>query len=115
MAISVFALCWLAWTVSCHENDSRVNDLCDATARGDTARVQTIVKADPSLVSRRDNNSDTPLHLAAFYGRGDVAALLLADGADVNARGRGGGTPLYYAVWNNRPAVAGLLLSQKPM
>jgi ankyrin repeat protein len=110
-AISVLALCWLGIASACYKNDSKVNDLCAASARGDTARVQALLKVNPSLVSRRDDNSDTPLHWAALYGRRDVAALLLANGAD--ARGHSGATPLYDAVWNNHEAVVDLLLAQK--
>ncbi|HYL85379.1 MAG TPA: ankyrin repeat domain-containing protein, partial [Candidatus Angelobacter sp.] len=39
----------------------------------------------------------TPLHLAACWGRKDIAELLLASGADVNPKDNTGATPLYYA------------------
>jgi ankyrin repeat protein len=113
IAIAVSALCWLGIASSCHKDDDQINELCAASGRGDTARVQALLKTNPTLVSRKDDNGDTPLHWAAMYGRKDVAALLLAIGADVNANGHRGATPLYYAAWNNQKAVAEELLAQK--
>jgi ankyrin repeat protein len=113
IAISISALCWLGIASSCYKDNSKVNDACAASAWGDTAKVQALLKADPGLASRRHSNGDTPLHCAALYGRRDVAALLLANGADVNAKGHEGTTPLYNAVWNNHEAVVELLLSKQ--
>ncbi|MDP7254779.1 MAG: ankyrin repeat domain-containing protein, partial [Planctomycetota bacterium] len=42
----------------------------------------------------RNNYGRTPLHLAAFSGRKEVATLLLDGGADVNATNRARKTPL---------------------
>ena len=52
-----------------------------------------------------------PLHLAAEYGRKEVAELLIAKGADVNAKEWRGGTPLQYAAQKGHNEVAELLIA----
>lgn len=47
--------------------------------------------ADPDVIYR---DGHVPLHTAAFFGRADVAALLIEHDADVNARNLTGETPL---------------------
>src|SRR5688500_7893012 len=52
----------------------------------------------------------TPLHIAAEFGREDLAPVLLAAGADVNAKTRGNGfTPERYAVASRSDAITDLL------
>ncbi|CAB0032104.1 unnamed protein product, partial [Trichogramma brassicae] len=46
-------------------------------------------------VNARDENNDTPLHLAVDSGRGDLTKLLLQKGADPNAANVEGSTPLH--------------------
>jgi ankyrin repeat protein len=45
-------------------------------------------------VNARNDNGDTPLHLAAEFGRKEVVEFLLTNKADVNARDNNGETPL---------------------
>ena len=45
----------------------------------------------------RLSDGATPLHLAAYTGQGDVAALLVAEGADLEARTPKGQSPLHFA------------------
>jgi ankyrin repeat protein len=71
----------------------------DAARKGDLAKVQALVKENPSLVSSTDKMGDTPLHLAAQNDRANVVEFLLANGADVNARNNNGSsTPLDLAL-----------------
>lgn len=77
----------------------------------------------PSVVRRRladgwdiDDRTDdgfTPLHLAAYFGRLEVARLLLERGADPNAVATNGSrvTPLHSAVSARHRDLAGLLLA----
>jgi len=48
-------------------------------------------------VNAKDEEGETPLHLAAGGCRKEVIELLIEKGADVNAQGVGGMTPLDWA------------------
>ena len=54
----------------------------------------------------------TPLHLAAEFGREDLAELLIAGGANVEAWNGRQETPLHTSATYGRPAVAKLLLAR---
>lgn len=58
--------------------------LLAAAARGDAARLKTLLdaKADPGI---RDAYRRTPLHVAAYAGHHDAMRMLVAAGADPNA------------------------------
>jgi ankyrin repeat protein len=99
---------------------------CLAFHRGNTGLLETHLKKDPGLLSRRFSEAEifppelglkpgdglhltpidgaTLLHLAIEYDELDIAAWLLEKGADANARaavdaeGFGGHTPLFHAV-----------------
>ena len=58
----------------------------DAAAKGDIKKVQAMIQADPKVVSAKDKNGDTPLHLAALHGQDKVVQALLDAGADPNAK-----------------------------
>ena len=65
-----------------------------AVEEGDAERVRELLQASPALANARDEQGATPLHIAAFHGVRDVAAVLIEAGADVNARdARFGATP----------------------
>lgn len=55
-----------------------------AIARGDAAGAAIFMR-DPAAIERRDDNARTPLHLAAFMRRPDLATQLIARGADPDA------------------------------
>jgi ankyrin repeat protein len=58
----------------------------DAARRGDVKKVKELLASDPKLVSDRDKNGDSPLHVAALHGQLEVAQALIDAGADVNAK-----------------------------
>lgn len=58
----------------------------DAARKGDTKKVQALLASDPKLVSDRDGDGNTPLHIAAKYGQLEAAQALVAAGADVNLK-----------------------------
>ncbi|MGH7973054.1 MAG: ankyrin repeat domain-containing protein [Limisphaerales bacterium] len=59
-------------------------EIHDAAKNGDLKEIEALLKDKPDPVFGQDSNGRTPLHLAASFGRQDVAELLLAQGAKVN-------------------------------
>ena len=56
-------------------------------------------------VNAKDEDENTPLHRAAYYGHKEIVVLLIAKGADVNVKNDVGYTPLD----GNHPDTADLL------
>jgi ankyrin repeat protein len=92
---------------------SRFGPIHSAAMRGDLAKSNMLLKSDPSLVSTKDNQDQTPLHYAAMNDHKDVAQLLLENKADVNARTSDDWTPLHFAALNNHKDLVQLLLENK--
>jgi uncharacterized protein len=65
-----------------------VLDIFEAAAVGRAERVAELLDADPGLVSAWADDGFTPLHLAAYFGHVDAVRLLLERGADVGAVSR---------------------------
>ncbi|WP_309572582.1 ankyrin repeat domain-containing protein [Deinococcus sp.] len=82
-------------------------DVFEAAALGDVAHMRDLLEggADVNAVS---GDGFTPLGLAAFFGRADVAQALLERGADVNAVSANAMRvqPLHSAVAGNHEALA---------
>lgn len=85
--------------------------LFEACAAGEVDRVEQLLASGPD-VNAYSHDGWTPLHLAAFFGRGRISELLLAHGADARAlsRNANGNTPLHAALAGNHQMVAGLLI-----
>ena len=73
----------------------------------DRVKVEVLLKDNPELVSSKAEGWWIPLHVAAEYGKKDIAELLLANKAVVNAGDEFNWTPLHKAamkghrdVWN---------------
>lgn len=60
--------------------------LHQATAAGDRAQVQKLLRTYPTLVYSRDEAGKTPLHVAAETNQTDIAALLLKAGAEIDTQ-----------------------------
>ena len=75
-------------------------DVFEASTAGDLARVRELVAADGSLVNASAPDGFSPLGLAAFFRRREIAAHLLAHGADPSAPSQNAMnvTPLHSAV-----------------
>ena len=70
----------------------------EALANGDLQKIKDMLRADPSLVFRKDQAwGQTPLFLATSRSE-EVVRLMLADHADVNVRDPNGTTPLHIAI-----------------
>ena len=89
-------------------------DVFDAAAVGDADRLAELLDGDPNLTGAWSADGFTALHLAAFFGRGDAARLLLDRGADVGTVARNDleVQPLHSAVaGKHREIVAALLVA----
>ena len=84
----------------------------DAATLGDFGRVKQLVAQDPELVNSLSGDGFTPLGLAAFTGRLEIAEFLLAQGADVNfvSQGENQFTALTGAVASGSAPIVKLLL-----
>ncbi len=82
-----------------------------AARNGEVQRIGALLKNDPTLVLRIDNEGSTPLHFATESDHKDAAQLLLTCGADVNAKDKWGYTPLHVAAREGREDLAELLLA----
>jgi ankyrin repeat protein len=79
--IALFLLAALALT-----SPAFCGPIHDAAQKGDLNKVKALVQSDPKVVTSKDKNGNTPLHLAAFHDHAAVAEFLLANGAEVNAK-----------------------------
>jgi ankyrin repeat protein len=91
--------------------------LHEASALGLVDRARAHLDADPQGIAVHSHDGFTALHLAAFFGHRDLAALLLDRGADVNARSKSerfaqSNTPLHAAAANKQVDVARLLVER---
>lgn len=60
----------------------------EAAATGRTERVRELLRDDPSLANAFGDDGFHPLGLACFFGHVETARVLLEEGADVNALSR---------------------------
>lgn len=74
------------WDAVAHILETRpVASLAEAATVGDVAAVRAHLADDPTLVAQRTGDGFTPLHLATYFRRPAVVAVLLEHGADVHA------------------------------
>jgi ankyrin repeat protein len=87
-------------------------DVFEAAALGRAERVAELLDSGPSLVGGWSADGYTALHLAAFFGHRETAALLIRRGAeiDVPATNAMRVTPLHSAAAGRRFDVAKLLV-----
>jgi len=60
-----------------------MSELTDAIRQGDAAKITELLDRDPSLAGIAENNV-TPILLAIYHGKGDIARLLAGRGAPVS-------------------------------
>src|SRR5689334_9692146 len=63
-------------------------DAFEAAALGRTERLRECLDADPALATAWSSDGFQALHLAAFFGHADAAALLLERGAEPGSLSR---------------------------
>jgi ankyrin repeat protein len=89
-------------------------DVFAAAALGKVDEIDRILDESPASVNAFAYDGWTPLHLAAFFGRHDMADRLLQAGADMSAESRNSirNTPLHAALAGNHPDIALLLIER---
>ena len=85
-----------------------------AAALGRTDQLAVLLDRAEASVEDRSPDGWTSLHLAAFFGHRETAAMLLDRGADLGARSQNeiANTPLHAAIAGGRNAVAELLVER---
>ncbi|MES2124201.1 MAG: ankyrin repeat domain-containing protein [Gemmatimonadota bacterium] len=97
--------CWLA-------GQSWPRNIFEAAAVDDVTRLMELLDSDPQLADIYSADGWSPLHLAAFFGAGRTAELLLARGADhrLLSRNHMANTPLHAAIAAKHLSLTELLL-----
>jgi ankyrin repeat protein len=96
------------WLMSQQPNPN----IYEATAAGQTARVETLLKETPALLNAHATDGFPALGLACYFGQYAVAKLLVEKGADVNLVANNGSlvAPIHAAVAANSVDLTRLLL-----
>ena len=84
----------------------------DAVKRNDFGVILKFVNAGVD-VDLQDKDGLTPLHLASFYGKIEVASLLIKHKANVNAKDKNGRTPLHGASFSGTTELVSFLIKHK--
>ena len=89
-------------------------DIFTAAAAGMTDAALNELNRDPALIGAHSTDGWTPLHLAAFFGRRDLAQSLIERGAEVDARSTNAmkNTPLHAATAGRKTELVKLLLEE---
>jgi ankyrin repeat protein len=89
-------------------------DPFSAAALGRTDQLKVLLDRGEAGLQELSPDGWTPLHLAAFFGHRETAAMLIDRGADTAARSKNeiANTPLHAAIAGGRAAVAELLVER---
>jgi len=89
-------------------------DPFSAAALGRTDQLKVLLDRGEAELQDLSPDGWTPLHLAAFFGHRETAAMLIERGADTAARSKNeiANTPLHAAIAGGRAAVAELLVER---
>ena len=90
---------------------SAVAEILSASERGDVAKIQQLLTADPSLVNAKGAYDKAPLHWAAEKNNHELTELLVAANADIYAEVSWGMTALQWAANMGSRDAAEVLLA----
>ncbi|MDE0092482.1 MAG: ankyrin repeat domain-containing protein [Oligoflexia bacterium] len=99
-------------TLACHKRHNQLNEeLLEAVKKNQIESVQKLLDQSAD-VNARNNNGETPLILASYYGRPKIAQILLNRGALVNAQNNNGWNSLMFAAYYGHPEIVHQLLNK---
>lgn len=82
-------------------NKEIFNAILHHAAQGNNIEeIKSLIKASPN-VNSKDEDGETALHCAAYFGFEDIITLLISRGANVNAKNNEGKTPLFKATFHS--------------
>ena len=84
----------------------------EAAKTGNLSRLKTLINGNLSLMHARDNEGNTPLHLAAYNDHVDAARFLIEKGASGDTVNEHGYTPLHCAAIRGSAPMVQLLLER---
>lgn len=76
-------------------------------------QVKRLLLAGADIETKTSRYNETPLHMAATYGKTEIVRTLVKLGADIEARDRFQSTPLHEAAKFNRPDIIDVLIEFK--
>lgn len=88
-----------------------VANFARAAEAGDITQCMLFISASLN-VDARDTRHWTPLMIASFNGKEELAQMLIQHGADVRASDNGGYTPMHWAAFNGYAGLIKLLLTK---
>jgi ankyrin repeat protein len=89
----------------------KAQEVFHAIQEGNSQKLDSLLAEDRTIVDLADNDKDTPLHYAAYFGRGQIAEILISAGAKLNAQNYLGFTPLHYATNKGHTEVVKILIT----
>lgn len=90
----------------------KAGDIHEAAKSGNLEKVKQLVTHQPGVIHALDDDSDTPLHLAAAYGHLEVTQYLIGKGSRVNAIDIWGSNPVFDASANGHLDVVKFLIEK---
>lgn len=108
VAVMVCILLSMVFCVSC--NKKAESELVAAIKNGDTVKVESLIKANPSLVNEMGSDKKTPIYWAIRYKNKEIVEFLIANGANLNSRDNIGNTPLKFSYKYSTKEVSQLLI-----
>jgi ankyrin repeat protein len=87
-------------------------DIWSAARDGNVASIRREIGRGVSVNAKLEDRGLTPLHVAALFGRADVAAALIDQGAELSLADVDGNTALHMAAFVGNQEIAELLLDR---